>query len=82
MKFIAGLILGLIVIPVVVYFYFSTGTAPVATAAQAMPFEKMLARKALQARMEKEMPKSVPISAHAAMRRVPRDSRPTRDRNI
>jgi thiosulfate dehydrogenase len=62
-KFIAGLVLGLIVIPAVVYFYFSTGAAPVATAAQAMPFEKMLARKALHARMEKEMPKSVPISA-------------------
>jgi thiosulfate dehydrogenase len=62
-KFLAGLILGLIVVPAVVYFYFSTGAAPVATAAQAMPFEKMLARKALHARMEKEMPKSVPISA-------------------
>jgi thiosulfate dehydrogenase len=62
-KFIAGLILGLIIIPAIVYFYFSTGMAPVATAAQAMPFEKMLARKALHARIEKEAPKSVPISA-------------------
>ena len=66
MKFIAGLILGLIVIPVVVYFYFSTGAAPVATAAEAMPFEKMLGRKALHARMEKEMPKSVPIQPDEA----------------
>lgn len=64
MKFLAGLIVGLILIPAVVYFYFSTGAAPVATSAQAMPFEKMLARKALHARMEKEMPKSVPISAN------------------
>ena len=64
MRFLAGLILGLILIPAVVYFYFSTGAAPVATSAQAMPFEKMLARKALHARMEKEMPKSVPIPAN------------------
>jgi thiosulfate dehydrogenase len=60
-KFLAGLILGLIVIPLGVYLYFSTGSAPVATAAQAMPFEKMLARKALHVRVEKEMPKDVPL---------------------
>src|SRR3954451_11742910 len=60
-KFLAGLILGLIVIPVGVYFYFVSGSAPVATAAQAMPFEKMLARKALHVRVEKEMPKDVPM---------------------
>jgi len=34
-KFLAGLILGLIVIPLGVYLYFSTGSAPVATAAPA-----------------------------------------------
>jgi thiosulfate dehydrogenase len=65
-KFLAGLILGLILIPAIVYFYFSTGAAPVSTAAQAMPFEKMLGRKALHARMEKEMPRSVPISGDEA----------------
>jgi len=48
---------------VVVYLYFASGSAPVATSAPPMPFEKTLARKALHARMEKEMPKSVPISA-------------------
>ena len=56
-KFVVGLILGFIIIPVGVYFYFVSGSAPVATAAQAMPFEKMLARKALHARVEKEMPR-------------------------
>jgi len=50
-KFVAGLILGLIIIPAGVYFYFVSGSAPVATAAQAMPFEKMLARKALHVRV-------------------------------
>jgi thiosulfate dehydrogenase len=65
-KFLIGLILGLIAIPAGVYFYFSSGTAPVATAAAPMPFEKTFARMALHARMEKEMPKSVPITADEA----------------
>jgi thiosulfate dehydrogenase len=59
--FVFGLILGLIAVPLAVYVYFDSGSAPVATSAQAMPFEKMLARKALHARAEKEMPKDVPL---------------------
>src|SRR6201987_6079547 len=62
-KFLFGLILGLVLLPAVVYFYFSTGIAPVATSAPPMPFEKMFARMALHARQEKEVPKTVPISA-------------------
>jgi thiosulfate dehydrogenase len=61
-KFLFGLILGLIAIPLSVYYYFVSGSAPVATAAHAMPFEKALAKMALNARVEKEMPKSVPIA--------------------
>jgi len=60
--FLTGLILGLIAVPLLVYVYFVTGRAPVATSAQAMPFEKMLAHKALNARVEKEMPKSAPFA--------------------
>jgi thiosulfate dehydrogenase len=60
-KFLVGLLLGLIVIPAAVYMYFSSGTAPVATASAPMPFEKMLANMALHARLQKEMPKSAPI---------------------
>jgi len=65
-KFLIGLILGLIAVPAGVYFYFSAGIAPVATAAPPMPFEKTLAKMAQHARMDKEMPKSVPISADEA----------------
>ncbi|MGA8341436.1 MAG: cytochrome c [Candidatus Sulfotelmatobacter sp.] len=65
-KFLMGLIVGLIVIPVGVYMYFSSGSAPVATAAAPMPFEKMLASMALHARLRKEMPKSAPIPADEA----------------
>ena len=61
--FILGLIIGVILIPLLVYAYFATGSAPVATSASPMPFEKMLAGKALDAKIEKEMPKSVPLPA-------------------
>lgn len=64
--FIFGIIVAVIAIAAGVYFYFATGSAPVATSAQAMPFEKMLANKALHARVEKEMPKNVPIAADEA----------------
>lgn len=59
--FVAGLIIGLIAVPLAVYLYFDSGSAPIATSAEAMPFEKMLIRKALHARAEKEMPKDVPL---------------------
>jgi thiosulfate dehydrogenase len=65
-KFLLGLVLGVILVPVAFYFYFSSGSAPVATAAEPMPFERMLAHKALDAVLDKEMPKSVPIAADEA----------------
>jgi thiosulfate dehydrogenase len=58
--FLIGLILGFVAVPLAVYFYFSTGNAPVATSAAPMPFEKMLASKALHARLDKEVPKAAP----------------------
>jgi thiosulfate dehydrogenase len=61
--FLIGLIIGLILVPLCVYAYFVTGSAPVATAAPDMPFEKMLAHGALSAHIAKEMPKSVPVPA-------------------
>ena len=61
--FVIGLVIGLILVPLGVYIYFATGTAPVATAAPAMPFEKTLASSALHARIAKEMPKTVPVPA-------------------
>lgn len=64
--FLVGLILGLIVVPAAVYFYFSSGAAPISAAAAPMPFEKTLARMALHAHLEREMPKSVPIQADDA----------------
>ena len=59
--FILGIIVTLACIALAVHIYFATGMAPVATAAQAMPFEKRLASMALHARTQKEMPKNPPM---------------------
>ncbi len=61
MKIILGLILGLLVVPCGVYLYFTSGMAPVATTDSDMPFETFFAHKALNARIAKDMPKTVPI---------------------
>jgi len=60
---ILGVILGAILTAASVYFYFATGAAPVATSATPMPFERMLAHKALDARIDKELPRKVPMAA-------------------
>jgi len=65
-KFGVGLIVGLIAVFAIVYCYFAMGIAPVATAAPPMPFEKTFARLALHARLDKEMPKTVPVAADEA----------------
>jgi thiosulfate dehydrogenase len=61
--FIFGLIIGVVAVPFMVYAWFGSGSVPVATSAPPMPFERMLAHRALNTRISKEMPKSVPIPA-------------------
>jgi thiosulfate dehydrogenase len=64
--FILGIIFTLVCIAAGVYIYFSRGYVPVATSAQAMPFEKKLANMALEAQVEKRAPKNAPIRADEA----------------
>jgi len=61
MKFVIGLILGLLVFPMGVYLYFRFGYAPVATAASPIPFEIKLAHMGLHAAIDKYAPKSAPF---------------------
>jgi mono/diheme cytochrome c family protein len=65
-KFIAGLILGFLLVPFGVYLYVAGGSAPVATTDSDFPFEAFVARKALNARIKKDMPKTVPIQPNEA----------------
>jgi thiosulfate dehydrogenase len=50
---ILGILLGILLIAGCIYFYFSTGRAPVATSASPIPFEKTLARVGLHAYLDK-----------------------------
>ncbi len=59
--FILGIIVTLVVLAAGAYAYFAGGYAPVATSAQPMPFERLLATKALDAQVSKQAPKNVPI---------------------
>jgi thiosulfate dehydrogenase len=59
--FAIGVVVTIIAVAAVVYVYFATGMAPVATSAAAMPFEKKFAGMALHARLAKEMPTQVPV---------------------
>lgn len=63
-SFLVGLVIGIIAVPLAVYFYFTSGRAPAASGDQPLPFEKTLANSALHAHIDREMPKNVPIQAN------------------
>jgi thiosulfate dehydrogenase len=52
--FLVGLILGLLIVPIALFFYVETGQAPAAASDSPMPFEKFIARGALHSRIKKE----------------------------
>ncbi len=66
MKFILGLIFGVILVPVAIVLYLLSGRAPVAASDPPMPFEKLIAKTALNATIKKGMPSAVPIQANEA----------------
>jgi len=59
--FVLGVLATVLLASAGIYTYFARGMAPVATSAPPMPFEKRLARMALHARLEREMPDKAPI---------------------
>lgn len=62
-KFFAGFIFGIVLVPVVLYLYFLSGRAPVAAIDPPLPLERLYAGTAIKARINREMPKSVPLQA-------------------
>ena len=58
LPFLLGVLLGMALVCAAVYVYFASGCAPVATADPELPFESLLAGKALHARMLREVPRS------------------------
>lgn len=65
-KFVVGLVIGILILPVSLWFYFRSGQVPVAAYAPMMPFEKQLSRMALNARIDKEAPANSPVPADEA----------------
>lgn len=61
MRFLLGLILGILVIPVAVLIYFHAGHPPVAVADPPLWMERQMVRVPLHARIDAEMPKAAPI---------------------
>jgi thiosulfate dehydrogenase len=66
-QFVFGVIAALLFIVVIGYAYLALGLAPVATSAAPLPFEKRITRIALNARIDKEAPKSSPVPASEAV---------------
>jgi thiosulfate dehydrogenase len=58
---LVGILIGIVLVFVGVYFYFTTGTAPVAVTDPEMPFEAKLAHRALHARVAKQPPTESPV---------------------
>jgi len=57
-KFIVGIIIGILLVPAGFYMYVRSGHAPVATSAPPMPFEEFFANTALHATLNREAPKT------------------------
>ncbi|HEV2322522.1 MAG TPA: cytochrome c [Terracidiphilus sp.] len=64
-RFISGLIIGIILVPLGVWAWFRWGNPPVAVADHPLPFEKQITSVPLHARIDREMPKNAPIQPTA-----------------
>jgi thiosulfate dehydrogenase len=57
-KFIFGMIVGIVLVPVGAYFYARAGYVPVATSASPLPFERFFAKTAMHATIQRQAPKT------------------------
>lgn len=62
-RFIIGVILGILLIPAVAYCWFKFGHPPVAVSDSPLPFERQITHVPLNARIDSEMIKNVPVQA-------------------
>lgn len=60
-RFLIGLIVGILLLPVLAFCYVWFGYAPVATGAPPLPLERTVTQIALKARIKKEAPKEAPV---------------------
>jgi thiosulfate dehydrogenase len=62
-RWLFGVIVGLTLAPLLVWGWFRYGHPPVAVADHPLPFERQITHVPLDARIDREMPKSAPIEA-------------------
>jgi thiosulfate dehydrogenase len=60
-RFLLGLILGILLVPVVVLLYFKFGSVPVAVSDPPLPQERLITSVPLEARIDRELVKNPPI---------------------
>ncbi len=60
---LAGIVIGLILAPFIIYMYVGFGRVPVSAFDPELPFESSLAAKAVRARISREMPATSPMPA-------------------
>ena len=65
-RFLLGVVLGIILVPLVVMLYFKVGKVPVAVSDPPLPDEKLITSVPLNARIDREMVKNPPVQADEA----------------
>jgi thiosulfate dehydrogenase len=62
-KFLMGFIVALVLVPVAVWCYVNYGNPPVAVSDPPFPMERQIVKTPMHARIDREMPRNVPIAA-------------------
>ena len=62
-RYLLGIVIGLVLVPIGVYCYFKYGNPPVAVNDKPLPYEKLITGVPLHARIDREMVKTPPIQA-------------------
>ena len=65
MRFLSGVIIGVVLVAALGYWFVGSGKMPVATSAPALPMERLLAKRALHAALT-QAPTTVPVEANEA----------------
>jgi mono/diheme cytochrome c family protein len=63
-KFVLGLIVGILILPIFAYLYITYGRPPVAVGDHPVLYEREMTHSPLHARIKREAPKSAPIPAN------------------
>jgi mono/diheme cytochrome c family protein len=66
LRFLLGLVIGLLLLPAAAYLWLTYGHPPVAASDKQMPFEEAITEGPLNARIRREMPQKAPIEANEA----------------